>query len=262
MTQQQQQFMGRHVENSTILSSGTIYRHKRLNSDRDRSFDLDASQLRSTPRRWKGSPVDTWPAANLAPVGALIDLAYSRVEIADVLEAADRQSKQFTRTAELEFIAPIGCPPIQADRDQLITAVHYLLQFAAHATGPGDRISLWAEPYCNAMVCIGVGHSGPGLSRAELKGLFEEHGVNPRGQRVVDWRAAPSAAREIARAHSGDLWVRNHVKFGTTFYLWVPVIGASASVATQNDSAYGRESEREPFIHNSRRNLSVQKEGA
>jgi len=95
---------------------------------------------------------------------------------------------------------------VQADRALLHTALLNLLVNAVKYNEPGGRIRVRLAANA-ARVVLEVGNSGPGIAAADQARIFDRfHRVETARNRNVDGIGLGlSLAREILRAHGGDL---------------------------------------------------------
>jgi signal transduction histidine kinase len=108
---------------------------------------------------------------------------------------------------------------VDADRDQLSRALGNVTRNAAEA---GAR-TITLRTQCDAMgVTIDIADDGPGLAPRARDNLFRPFAgsARPGGTGL-----GLAIAREIARAHGGDLILKNSTAAGTTFSLRLPFDG-------------------------------------
>ncbi len=112
---------------------------------------------------------------------------------------------------------------ITADRDALGRAIRNLLENAVKYSGDGRRIDVRVTRRTRA-VSIAVRDEGLGIPHAEQQQIFTKfvrgaaskvHGINGTGIGLA-------MAREIVRAHRGDITVESIVGSGSTFTVTLP----------------------------------------
>jgi heavy metal sensor kinase len=112
---------------------------------------------------------------------------------------------------------------VQADRALLQAAVMNLLSNGIKYNEPGGhvRVTLTATP---AEVTLQFGNSGPAIPPADQGRIFERfHRVDPARDRSVDGLGLGlSLAREIARAHGGEVTLSESKPGWTVFVLRLP----------------------------------------
>jgi heavy metal sensor kinase len=130
---------------------------------------------------------------------------------------------------------------VRGDESWLVQLFSNLLDNAVKYCASGDRIRVGAEVRGHWLL-VHVADTGPGLSSADLAGLFE------RFQRGSHHRSRPGfglglpIAQEIARAHGGRVEAESHPGKGATFTVWLPL----AEPAAAGRGARGPRSSREP----------------
>jgi len=128
-----------------------------------------------------------------------------------------------TLTASLTTDAP----RIRADSRQLTCVVTTGLLNALEVTPPGGRVTLaLRRSGCDGrredIVAISITDGGPGVSPALLGHVFDPLYLARAATHEVS--LALSSARDIVRAHGGDLRVDSEVGAGTTVTLELPAI--------------------------------------
>lgn len=113
-------------------------------------------------------------------------------------------------------------PKIEADAGLIELAVRQLLDNALRYSAPGSPIVIrvWRD---DERVIIGVGDHGPGIPGAERDRIFDKlyRGSNVGVTRGTGMGLA--IAREIARAHGGEVWLENSSHEGSEFRLSLPL---------------------------------------
>jgi signal transduction histidine kinase len=121
---------------------------------------------------------------------------------------------------------------VEADRDQLYRLLFNLIRNALEAGARRVRVSAIAEP---GTVAVTVADDGPGLPPKARENLFRPFfgSARPGGTGL-----GLAIARELARAHGGDLVLVGSTGAGTVFRLTLPaaerVVAASSRVPTQS----------------------------
>ena len=109
---------------------------------------------------------------------------------------------------------------VQADPVLLRTALLNLFVNAVKYNEPGGKIRVDLESRASQAV-LTIGNSGPGIPEADQTRIFTRfHRVDVARQRQVDGVGLGlSLAREIARAHGGDLELQESRPGWTSFVL-------------------------------------------
>ncbi|MBZ5708822.1 sensor histidine kinase [Nannocystis pusilla] len=171
---------------------------------------LDLSRLRS------GSPLR--PRAG-SSIDAIIDGA-----------VADESQEAELRGVEIEVVRRGEAPHLQLDPVLLERAVANLVRNAVSVSQRGQRVlvartvELAEDGRGEARIVVTIRDEGPGVPAAIREIVFDAfvtHAV-PQSGRVLGVGLGLALAREIARAHGGDLTLDDGASAGATFRLWLP----------------------------------------
>jgi signal transduction histidine kinase len=116
-------------------------------------------------------------------------------------------------------------PPIiiaAADRDQLFRVLQNLTQNAAEA---GAHVVTWSAVEANGVLLMEIADDGPGMAPKARDNLFKPFAgsARPGGTGL-----GLAIAREVMRAHGGDIALDETTAAGTIFRLTLPSAGRSA----------------------------------
>jgi two-component system sensor histidine kinase KdpD len=113
-------------------------------------------------------------------------------------------------------------PLIVADDELLGLAIRQLLDNAVKYSPPGSPISISAEK-AEGSVIVSVSDQGPGVPEREQLRIFQKFYRSPdTHQHVTGSGMGLTIARQIVRAHRGDIWVRSRAGQGSEFCISVP----------------------------------------
>ncbi|AMY12687.1 Sensor histidine kinase YycG [Luteitalea pratensis] len=112
---------------------------------------------------------------------------------------------------------------ITADRDALGRAIRNLLENAVKYSGDGRRIDVRATRR-GRVVAVSVRDEGLGIPHAEQQRIFTKfvRGAASRMYGINGTGIGLAMAREIVRAHGGDITVESIVASGSTFTVTLP----------------------------------------
>lgn len=158
----------------------------------------------------------------------VLQLHRAPTDMAELLRAAvddfrpRAEGKDLRLTLEVEPDTPL----LWLDQTRIRQIVGNLLENALLHTPEGGGIAVTAGPAEDGGVVVAVRDSGPGIPAAALPYIFD------RFYRVDPSRARASGgvglgltiARQLARAHGGDLRVESPADGGTVFTLTLPAI--------------------------------------
>jgi two-component system OmpR family sensor kinase/two-component system sensor histidine kinase BaeS len=175
-----------------------------------------------------GRLIEDLRVLSLAEAGEL-PLMRERIDVAELL--ADVQTS-FSGQAEAAgvalTIAPLSAPlAVTGDAGRLDQVLSNLVANALRHTPAGGQVMLSAIE-SQHRVEISVNDTGPGISEEDLPYVFDRFW---RGDRARDRSAGHSGlglaiARQLARAHGGELTVVSRPGAGATFTLTLPKEGS------------------------------------
>jgi two-component system sensor histidine kinase GlrK len=187
---------------------------------------LDLSRLRA------GSPL------------RLRDLA----SIDQVIEAAlnDERSDATARGVTLELSLDDEAPNCSIDPILLERALANLIRNAVSVSSSGDRVHVSRAvenakpPDAGLIVRFSVGDQGPGVPHEIRERIFEPFVTESvsGADRALGVGIGLALAREVARAHGGDLTLAETGPRGTRFELRIPVL-ASKELSRKNAASLG-----------------------
>lgn len=160
-------------------------------------------------------------------------LARSWRPAADVLTSALQEGRRLIGDRPLQIEAELtpGLPEVYIDQDRIVQAVVGLFSHAIDAMREGGTIRLWAgvapgpAGSTGPHLCIDVSDRGQGIREADQAALFEafREMQEPSGKRIGGLGLGLSVARELIRAHGGDITFESAPGVGTTFRVAIPL---------------------------------------
>lgn len=143
-------------------------------------------------------------------------------------EAEDAESRTIAVDIELHGDVPLA----ELDGDLLERAIANLVRNAVGVSKAGDRVRVTREilddgprDHDGSWARVSVEDHGPGVPddlRDTIFDAFVTRAV-PRSPKSVGIGLGLALAREVARAHGGDLVLGQNGPSGATFHLWVPL---------------------------------------
>lgn len=133
-----------------------------------------------------------------------------------------RASAQEKRLQWQENIPP-DLPTVQADSVRLAQVIGNLVDNAIKYTSPGQAVSIFAEVE-SERVGISVVDTGPGIPVKEQDLIFSPFYRGGAERRIKQGMGLGlSIARDLARAHHGEITVDSTPGKGSRFTLWLPL---------------------------------------
>ena len=120
-------------------------------------------------------------------------------------EAVRRSRRSLARPPE---VALDGVPPlvVRGDADLLRRALENLIVNAAVHGGEGVRVTVGGERDTHGLA-LHVDDDGPGVPVEEMRTIFDPFGRGDRARTVPGFGLGLAIARDVARAHGGDVTV-------------------------------------------------------
>ena len=147
------------------------------------------------------------------------------VDVSDVVrEAVDQaQFSSEQRAISLE-IGEVEDATVIGDREQLITAVHNLVENAVSYSPEHTKVSIVTKRN-GGIVEISVTDQGIGIAEENLNRIFERfYRVDPARSRMTGGTGLGlSIVKHVALNHGGDVKVWSKVGVGSTFTLQLPI---------------------------------------
>ncbi len=156
-----------------------------------------------------------------------LKLAREPVDLSAELDAMIEDARVLAADVHLQFDVAIQLQlMVVADRALLHTALFNLIMNAIKYNETDGQISVQLEA-ANGQVVFTIGNTGPGIPSDEQTRIFDRfYRVSHAGGRQVDGIGLGlSLAREIARAHGGELSLKEGRAGWTAFVLWLPASG-------------------------------------
>jgi signal transduction histidine kinase len=120
---------------------------------------------------------------------------------------------------------------VNGDIDRLEQVINNLLDNALKHTPLGGSIAIAAQQQSAGFIEITVSDTGPGIPPDQLKHVFERfYRVDTSGTKTGTGLGL-AIAREIIRAHSGNITVLSKINEGTRFVITLPTIPSSTTIA-------------------------------
>lgn len=148
------------------------------------------------------------------------------VSINDIVRSAVEQAQFSSEQRSVTInVGEIQEASIVGDRDQLITAVHNLIENAVNYSPENTKVSI-ATSIENGIADISVTDQGIGIAESELNRIFERfYRVDPARSRMTGGTGLGlSIVKHVALNHGGDVKVWSKIGVGSTFTLQLPVI--------------------------------------
>lgn len=125
-----------------------------------------------------------------------------------------------------------GASPVRVhgDFDRLEQVLNNLMDNAFRHTAAGGKVRVTATATPSGFVQVSITDTGKGIPLDELPFLFDRF-YRAQGSAGKGYGLGLAIAREIVRAHGGDIWAASKQGEGTSFHFTLPV--ARAAVRTR-----------------------------
>ncbi|MEO7144465.1 MAG: ATP-binding protein, partial [Bryobacteraceae bacterium] len=154
-----------------------------------------------------------------------IQLRCENHSVAALVQSAIRDAEGALAGRPVDLRLASGLPPVHADFDLLGLALRQVLGNALKFSPPGSPLAIEARSLDGSVVVTVTDH-GPGIPDGEQQRIFEKfyRGAATKPQ-VAGAGMGLAIAREILRAHGGDICVKSSPGHGAEFSLVIPVRG-------------------------------------
>ncbi len=143
--------------------------------------------------------------------------------INDVLSMACEHLRQVMEERILDVQIESDLPPVEADTELLELAIRQVVDNALKYSPPKSPIRIRAAA-CNDSIVITVRDHGPGIPESDQPHVFEKfyRGSNIRF-RLAGTGMGLAVARQIVRAHGGEISITSSSEKGSQFAISLPV---------------------------------------
>jgi len=148
--------------------------------------------------------------------------------VSDLVSAALENVKPLMEDRPVQIDVPLNLPAVRVDFELIALTIRQLLTNALKYSNPDSPIAVGASVDAGR-VTIRVRDQGAGIPDREQARIFEKfYRVPDRADRVPGTGMGLHIAREIVRAHGGEIGVNSVVGAGSEFYFTVPGVDGNA----------------------------------
>ena len=147
------------------------------------------------------------------------------IDVEDIINEAASQCQINAESRKIEIVVgEVSETTVLGDRDQVIMAVHNLIENAINYSPENTKVSVSAS-VVEGLVEISVADQGIGISELELERIFERfYRIDPaRSRETGGTGLGLSIVKHIALNHGGDVKVWSKINVGSTFALRLPI---------------------------------------
>jgi two-component system sensor histidine kinase KdpD len=137
---------------------------------------------------------------------------------AALISATLRDMRHRTEGRPVEVQIPDRLPPVFVDAGLVQLALRQVIDNALKFSSPTGSLSIVAR-FEEGRLVIGVADEGPGIPERDMDRIFEKFYRSSVHPQVAGTGMGLSVAREILRAHGGDIVVKNLPAVGAEFCL-------------------------------------------
>lgn len=151
--------------------------------------------------------------------------------VIELIQSALGNLRRLVEDREIRVDVPRDLPFLLADAELVELAIRQLITNALKYSSPQSPITIRAQSDNNRVI-ISVADRGPGIAEKELKRIFEKfYRVGDRIDSVPGTGMGLHIAREIVKAHGGDIWVESTIGEGSEFFFSLPCMTADSGHA-------------------------------
>ena len=147
------------------------------------------------------------------------------VEIEDIIREAINQAQISAEARGITIeLGALQNATVIGDRDQLIAAVHNLVENAINYSPENTKVSVTSS-IRDGLIEISVTDQGIGIAESELGRIFERfYRVDPaRSRQTGGTGLGLSIVKHVALNHGGDVKVWSKENVGSTFSILLPI---------------------------------------
>ena len=145
--------------------------------------------------------------------------------VANLIDIALEKLRILLKDREVKIECSPSLPEVFADAELAGLAIRQLVTNALKYSNPESPIVIRAD-VADRSVRISVRDSGPGISQKELARVFERYyRLAVTASRVPGTGMGLTIARDIVRAHGGDIGVNSEPGLGSEFFFTLPTAG-------------------------------------
>ena len=142
---------------------------------------------------------------------------------ADLIKTAVQKLRILLEDRDIRIETDPALPDVLADAELVELTVRQLLTNALKYANPESPIIIRAAA-ADGVVKISVKDFGPGIAPKNLLKIFEKYyRVEDNTARIPGTGIGLSIARDIVKAHGGDIWVESVLGEGSEFFFTLPV---------------------------------------
>src|SRR5213593_3681313 len=142
---------------------------------------------------------------------------------ADLIKTAVQKLRILLEDRDIRVETDPALPDVLADAELVELTVRQLLTNALKYANPESPIIIRAAA-ADGVVKISVKDFGPGIAPKNLLKIFEKYyRVEDNTARIPGTGIGLSIARDIVKAHGGDIWVESVLGEGSEFFFTLPV---------------------------------------
>lgn len=159
----------------------------------------------------------------LARLDAQTDEPWRHVSLPEVMDSAEQSIAEDLREKGVMLDLRVPAVDVRTRRSDLERMLRNLLENAVRHSPPGAKVSVSASPSSSAVVIM-VADSGPGVAPADRPRVFEPfwRGTDQQASGAPGSGLGLAIARQIARAHGGDIDLEESPTGGALFRITLP----------------------------------------
>jgi two-component system, OmpR family, sensor histidine kinase KdpD len=159
------------------------------------------------------------------------------LEIAEVVRSVLDHCELQADGRKLNLQAAEGLPPVWADRDLVFLALRQLIDNGLKYSPPGSPLDVTVGVEKDRVV-VRVSDHGQGIPDRERERIFDKFYRRQASKKFIPGTGLGLyIAREIIRAHGGDVWVEGETGSGAEFCVSLPVRETLADAGTEPGAA-------------------------
>ncbi len=151
-----------------------------------------------------------------------LQLHKSREEVRELVTMALQKLRIQLEDREIRIDVASDIPRVMVDAELAALTLRQLVTNALKYSNPESPITIRASAG-NSVVKFSVRDAGPGIRRQELPRIFERYyRVLSNSEKIPGTGMGLAIARDIVRAHGGEIWAESESGEGSEFFFTLP----------------------------------------
>jgi two-component system sensor histidine kinase KdpD len=165
-----------------------------------------------------------------------VQLHLEHIDLAEIARRAVDKMRTLWEDHAVDIAIPAGVPKVPGDPELVELTLRQLLGNAAKYGNPRAPIHI-SGAVEDGKVVVSVQDQGPGIAEADLPHIFDRfYRARHTKSHVSGAGLGLFIAREVVRAHGGEIWVESKLGSGSVFRFSLPLVENLPSVKNNEEA--------------------------